>query len=290
MPPAIPDRELGIEDIVSWTMKLYRGRFTMFFGAFLAASLPGTILAAILLAPFLEYLNSYISSQTLVTYTNTPPFDYSMIPVIILVAIISGLILLFAGGFAIVASSSMMKGGEADVMTLLREAYSGFWRLLGASILLGIGMLIVFTVPMVIAFVFDYSWVMIGILLFFVTLVGLLYLSFRLSLYPVIVYLEDVGMVGSLRRSFDLLKGRVLKTLALMFVLALISSIPTVVAGQVAGFLGANLWYVSAVITFVATALAAPIEFIALTVYYYSMKAREAPPPVPSPPIILTPG
>ncbi len=289
MPPAIPDREIGIEDIVSSTMKLYRGRFTLFFGAFLAASLPGTILAAVTLAPFLEYLNSYVSSQTL-SYPSTPPFDYSMIPIIILVAILSGLLLLFATGFSIVASSTLMKGGEVDVATLLRETYNRFWRLLGTMILTGIGLMIVFFVPFVFMFAFGDSGIIIGILLFIVAFVGIFYLSFRLALFPTIVYLEDVGMVDSLRRSYDLLKGRVLNTFVLMLALGLISAIPTVVADQITGFLGTNLWYVSAVITFVATALGAPIEAIALTVYYYSMKAREAPPPVPSPPIILTPG
>jgi arginine exporter protein ArgO len=50
---------------------------------------------------------------------------------------------------------------------------------------------------------------MIAMLLFIVAFIGLVYLSLRLSLFPPIVYLEDVGVVGSLRRSFDLLKGHV---------------------------------------------------------------------------------
>jgi hypothetical protein len=112
LPPSIPERELGIEDIISLTMKLYMSRFTIFFGAFLAASLPGTILAAILLAPFLEYFNSYMSSQTLVTYPSIPPFDFTLIPIIILIAILSGLLLLFANGFTIVVSSFLMKGAK----------------------------------------------------------------------------------------------------------------------------------------------------------------------------------
>jgi hypothetical protein len=37
-------------------------------------------------------------------------------------------------------------------MTLLREAYSRFWRFLGTSILLGIGLMIMFFVPIVFMF------------------------------------------------------------------------------------------------------------------------------------------
>jgi hypothetical protein len=73
-----------------------------------------------------------------------------------------------------------------------------------------------------------------------------------------------------------------------MLVLGLISGIPTFVVGQVAGLLGSNLWYVGVVLSYVATALAAPIEPLGLTVYYYSMRARETPSPA-APPIFLTP-
>jgi membrane-anchored glycerophosphoryl diester phosphodiesterase (GDPDase) len=148
--------------------------------------------------------------------------------------------------------------------------------------------MIMVSVPFVM-FALGDSGIMIGILLFTVAIVGLFYLSLRLALVPPIVFLEDVGIVGSLRRSFDLLKGHILNTFVLILVLSLISAIPTVVAGQVAGLFGSNLWYMGVVLSYVATALAAPIEPLGLTVYYYSMRAREASSPVPAPPIFLTP-
>ena len=56
----LPQRELGVEDVVSWSLKIYRENFAVFFAAYAAAYLPGAIVGVIMLQPLLDYLNSYM--------------------------------------------------------------------------------------------------------------------------------------------------------------------------------------------------------------------------------------
>ncbi len=240
----------------------------------MAASLPSIALQIMVLTPLLDYMNSYVSNQVQVAYTSPLPFDANTISLGIILVILSGLAQLFVGGFAIVTSSTMMKGGELDSMALLRDAYGRFWSYLKATILFVLGISAIFVVPLVFMIIFGYEGILFGGLLLIVGIFAIFYLTIRLTLYSQAVYLEDVGTVESLGRSFDLLQDRIRTTFTLLIVVWIISMIPSVVAGQVTGYIGGQLWYVGALISLVATALAAPIQPIAFTVWYYSIKAR----------------
>jgi hypothetical protein len=90
--------------------------------------------------------------------------------------------------------------------------------------------------------------------------------------------LEGTGILGSLSRSRVLVSNRWLKTFGLLLLLGIIVGI---VNGVVA-VITAPLGVVSPLISGILTAFIIPIFAIAITLYYYSMKARTAPPPQPA--------
>jgi uncharacterized membrane-anchored protein len=100
------------------------------------------------------------------------------------------------------------------------------------------------------------------------------------SLVNQVILLEGTGIVGSFSRSRVLVSNRWLKTLVLMLVVGIIIAI---VNGVVA-IITTPFGIVSPLISGVLTAFITPILPIALTLYYYSMKARTQSPMPPPPP------
>ena len=282
----IPQRELSIEDVVSWTLKIYRDRFSLFFATFLAAYIPGMILGILVLQPILDYMNSYMTSQIQVAYSSPPLLDDNLIAISAVLILIAFLAMYFAQGFAIVTTSSVMKGGDLEPATLIRGAYGRYWGYLKTSILIYLGFFALVLIPALIIMLLGTGGILMGTILLAAAVVLIIYLDIRLSLYPQAFYLENVYATESLGRSYELLRGRVFLTLILQVVLWVVSLIPGVVVGQITGYFSGQLWFVGSALSLIGTALAAPIGPIALTVWYYSMRTRESPPPVPAPPTI----
>ena len=86
---------------------------------------------------------------------------------------------------------------------------------------------------------------------------------------------QDV--LGSLSRSRVLVSNRWLKTLGLFLVVSII----VVTVNGIVTLITAPFGMVSPLISGVLTAFITPIVPIALTLYYYSMRARTMPPPPP---------
>ena len=97
--------------------------------------------------------------------------------------------------------------------------------------------------------------------------------------YPALM-LEGTGVLGSLSRSRELVSNRWLKTFGLLLLLGIIVAILNGVFVLIASPFGV----VSPLISGILTALITPIFAIAITLYYYSMKARTLPLPPPPPP------
>jgi hypothetical protein len=163
---SLPERELGLDEVVSWTIKLYTSRFPLLYVPFLVASLPLMALEVLVLNPLLTNLNSYISNQYNVAYVNPIPFDSTMIAIGLVLGIIYFLLEIFVNGYAIVTTSALVKGGKTDAMSLLNEAYKKYWSYLAATILLGVGLVIVVLAPFSLLFLPGGSGVAVAILLF----------------------------------------------------------------------------------------------------------------------------
>jgi hypothetical protein len=161
-------------------------------------------------------------------------------------------------GITIKFTSDMLEKGQATLQTSFNFTLTKILSLLAASIITGI--------LIVLGFI---ALVIPGVILA---------LMFSL-VYPAIM-LEDTGVFGSLSRSRFLVSSRWLKTFGLLLLLGIIVAIINGVFVLIASPFG----IVSPLISGILTALITPIFPIAVTLYYYSMKARTLPPPPPPPP------
>jgi hypothetical protein len=290
---SLPDRELNIDEVISWSLKYYKNHFALLFAVFLAASIPMIIIEVLVFEPMLKQFNSYLQNYMNVVYTTTSLFDASMFLPLTVGVIIASLLEVFASCIAINASYTSIKNNEATPRTLIESTLNKYLKFLVASIALGLGFAAVMLVPILAAtllFATGAGGALLGVLIIIGTVVGSIYLAIRLSLYQQIVLIEELGIVDSAKRSLSLLKGRVLKMIGLSICIGLISMIPGVIMGQITAGLGVGLLAVSIVLSSIANALATPISSIALTVYYHSLRVERERPPPPAPPSILDGG
>jgi hypothetical protein len=158
-----------------------------------------------------------------------------------------------ATGITIKYTSDLLERGQANLQTSFNFTLTKVLFLLVASIIIGI-LVVLGLIALVIP----------GIIL-----------AIMFSLvYPVIM-LEGTGISESLSRSRVLVSNRWLKTFGLLLVIGIILGI----INGVIGLITAPLGVVSPIISDILTAFITPILAIAITLYYYSMKARIAPPP-----------
>ena len=110
----------------------------------------------------------------------------------------------------------------------------------------------------------------------FILIIPEIILAIMFSLAVPALMIENSGIIGSLGRSRELVGHRWLKTFATFLVLFIIVIAIEVVVGVISlAFGGASV-----VVSSALGAVAAPLVPIALTVYFYSNRARIAPPPV----------
>jgi len=108
-------------------------------------------------------------------------------------------------------------------------------------------------------------------------------LAIIFCLYLPVVITENAGAVGSLSRSIKLVNKRWLKTFAVFLVIIIVILFVLLVGWLITGATDPFGWLISAIIS----AIVQPLIPITMTVYYYSMWAREQvqkPPPLPPPP------
>jgi hypothetical protein len=101
--------------------------------------------------------------------------------------------------------------------------------------------------------------------------------------YPVIM-LEKTSIMGSLSISQALVKDRWSKTFGLLLLIGIIFAVVSGIGVLIASPFGVATGVFTPLIAGILTAIVAPIFPIAITIYYYSMKARTLPPPPPPPP------
>ncbi len=158
-------------------------------------------------------------------------------------------------GVAIKFTSDMLEKGQANLQTSFNFTLTKLLYLLAASIITGVLILLGFV-----------ALIIPGVIL-----------SLMFSLvYPVIM-LEGKGVMGSISRSRVLVSNRWLNAFVLMLLIGIIVGIANGVFVLVASPFGV----IGPLVSGVLTALITPIFAIAITLYYYSMKARALPPPPP---------
>ena len=251
-------RELSIGEILSQTFNLYSRNFVQYLIPFLVAGIV-TGLATIVVrsAIVIPEAPLHPTSQQLLAWF--PTFLTATVTSLFLFGIVSWITHSFTTGITTKFTSDLLERGQANLQTSFNFTLTKLLLLLAASIITGI--------LIVLGFV---ALVIPGIILA---------LMFSL-VYPVIM-LEGTGVLGSLSRSRVLVSNRWLKTLCLLILLGIIVSVVNGVAVLIAGPFGR---VVSPLISGILTAFVTPIFAIAITLYYYSMKARTMPTPPPKPP------
>ena len=249
-----PQSELSIGEILTQTFNLYSRNLAHYPIPFLAAGiLTGLVTIAVRSAIVIPAAPTNPTSQLLITWF--PTFITATLTSLFLSGIVSWIANSLTTGIAIKFTSDMLESGQANLQTSFHFSLTKILYLLAASIITGILMvlgLIALIIP--------------GIILALV-----------FSLVNPVIMLEGTGVLGSLDRSRVLVSKRWLKTFGLMLVLGIIVAI----ANMVAEVISAPLGTVSPLISGILTAFITPIFAIAITLYYYSMKARTAPPQPP---------
>ncbi len=246
--------ELSIGEILSQTFNLYSRNLLQYLIPFLAAGiLTGLVTVFVRLAVVIPAAPVHPTSQQLLTWF--PTFVISTLTSLSLSGIVGWITSSITAGVAIKFTSDMVEKGQANLQTSFNFTLTKLLSLLAASIITGVLILLGFV-----------ALIIPGVIL-----------SLMFSLvYPVIM-LEGTGVMGSISRSRVLVSNRWLNTFVLMLLIGLIVGIANGVFVLVASPFGV----IGPLIAGVLTALITPIFAIAITLYYYSMKARALPPPPP---------
>jgi hypothetical protein len=249
-------RELSIGEILSQTFHLYSRNFVQYLIPFLVAGIvTGLVTMVVRSAIVVPEAPLHPTSQQLLAWF--PTFLTATVTSIFLSGIVSWIASSITTGITIKFTSDMLQSGQANLQTSFNFTLPKLLSLLAASIITGI-LIVLGLIALVIP----------GVIL-----------SLMFSLvYPAIM-LEGTGVLGSLSRSRELVSNRWLKTFVLMLLIGIIVTIVNWIFVLIASLFGV----VSPLISGILTALITPIAAIAITLYYYSMKARTLPPPPPPP-------
>jgi hypothetical protein len=250
-------RELSIGEILSQTFNLYSRNFIQYIIPFVAAGiLTGLVTIAVRSAIVVPVAPVHPTSQQLLTWF--PTFLIATATSLFLSGIVSWIANSITTGITIKFTSDMLQRGQANLHASFNFTLTKLLPLLAVSIITGI-LVVLALVALIVPGV-------------------ILALMFSL-VYPAIM-LEDTGVLGSLSRSRELVSNRWLKTFGLLLLLGIIVAIVNGVFVLIASPFG----IVGPLISGILTALITPIFAIAITLYYYSMKARTLPIPPPPPP------
>jgi hypothetical protein len=244
-------RELSLGDVISKSFGLYRRDFLKYFLLFLVVDTVAGIAVALAVRGFnFATLPSNPTPEQLSSWWSSA---LGALAYFVLVIILTFVLTALADAVTIRMASDVIEGHGASFGSALKfgasKLISVFVLILLVSIIVGLGFILI--IP--------------GIIL-----------AIMFSLAVPALVIENVGIVGSLGRSRELVGHRWLKTFATFLVIfVVIIAIEIVVSVLSLAFGGASV-----VVSSALGAVAAPLVPIALTVYFYSNRARIAPLPV----------
>jgi ribosomal protein L40E len=258
-----PLRELDLGEILAQTFNLYFSNFFLFFVPFLVAGFItgawGKIVSSMF--PMPAQPEPTAPPDVLLSYL------FSLLGVLVatlfLSVLVSWIVDAVVGGMAVKVASDILERRSVDLSETLGFTVSRLPSLLGAGIVTGI-------------------LIVIGLICLIVP--GIILAIMFLLVVPTII-IERAGVFDSLSRSRRLVGGRWLKTFGLLLAVYIIIFVSGLIFGAVSSVFGHANWIVSSVLG----ALISPILPVAVTLYYYSMVAREQPSPPPPTPTTTLP-
>jgi len=241
--------ELGLGGVISKTFDLFRRDFVKYFLVFAVAEV--VIGMAALLAHHFVQLPTVPTNPSNLSWL--PGYLSAVFGLYLIIEVATLVVLPIAEGAAIKMAAEAIEGGPVAFGASVTFVLSKLVWLWVVSLIVG--------VIVVLGFV---ALIVPGVILA---------IMFCLAL-PALL-LENAGVVGSLNRSRELVSHRWGKTFATFLVLGLI----LVVVGVVVGAIGGAFGSAGPVVTDFLSAFYEPIVPIALTVFFFSNRARITPLP-----------
>lgn len=236
-----------MEENIRWTFNLYLGNFpTLFLPIFLASLATGAL--STVLATYTQSLQTLLTDSAIVDPIFVLINVGKLLAAAIIVGVVSSIVGTLASGTCVKCTSDIIEKGSASLEEAFGFTARKLIKLLVASFLVGV-------------------FVSIGSLLL---VLGIIF-SVMFALFMPVIINEDARIVNSLSRSKWLVSNRWLVT----FVLFLIIGMVTIFVSVVAFFVVSPFGIAGSLISSIIASFAAPIVPIAVTVYYYSMRARE---------------
>lgn len=282
-------RPLGIADILDETVEIYKSNFVLLVGIAAFLYVPYSLLTAGLQSP--QFSMEKMEPAQIIGFLLT-----------LLVAVVFYLIAapIVTGALTYGISERYLER-STSIGACYRRMLSGsvFLRFLGANTLVFLAGLGAFLVPgiligagvaLLVAGMGSGSMpIILGILLIVVGIPAMIipaYVILRLTLVAPAFVIEMRGAVGSLSRSWDLMKGNLLKALALLAIVSVVVSIiqgiiasPVAIAMGLGAARGSDPSYVLLVINTVLQAILstvlAPLTSIVVMLLYYDMRIRK---------------
>lgn len=258
----------AISELLDATFSLYRRNFQVLAGVAVLIVIPGLVISLISGS---YRANPFTVLQQVVSNTNNPAALQQLnqtqqnvvnSPLYPLSFLLEFLIIPFSVGALYQAAVTLAMGQPATIGSVLSATLRRYFALFGLIFLIGlvvVGGILIITIPVVI-------WVVI-----------------RWSVATPALFAEELGPARALRRSWQLVSGEWWRTLGILLVVGIMTSVIQSVLGFLFGGLAAVLpgldtdlhAALSTSATQLASAVVTPLLPIAVTLLYFDMRVRK---------------
>lgn len=295
-------RPRSIGELLDQSFRLYRKHFLTFIAILAVVQVPMQLLTQFLTAMLLGNVSDNLTSFT---DTGSSTFQSSsstltallvLYGVIITLSILSGLLQQLSQGALTAAVANSHLDKPVSFGDSYRQMFARIGPLLGV-IVLQLLIDLAFVVPFIVLFLTGAGMgafgsgdsgagggvVCLAFILFLVAMVGVVYVSVRLTAVTPVVIVEKLGPVDALRRSWGLVQNSWWRTIGLLLLLSLlgaaISAGPAFVASIVVTLIIKGdlilQQLISGAITTIVGLVYLPIQLIAITLYYFDLRVRK---------------
>ena len=288
-------RPMGLGEILDVAFTLYRKNFLLLIGIGAVINVP-VVLVQILAAVVTMPVDFNVFSRNPTSFSN-----YSGLAIFYLVLMVTGVIAAIANIFEFGAMAVAISEKYLGRTVTLRQAYGRtlrhWFRLIVASILLGlIALIFIAPIFLFLGVTFFSSTIdrqsasalaAIGSLCMCLGMIVLLpvwiYLMIRFSFYIQAIVLENLGSRAGLARSWRLVKNSFLRVFGILMMLGILVYILTMVPSTLIQFAVMALAPTSLTLTTVASSVSTvlvslliePIQIAVLTLLYYDLRIRK---------------
>lgn len=258
-------RPLSLSELLDETFRIYRKAFPLFIGIALAVSIP-TLLIVLALGVYAfsggQLFNTAEFQNDPSTFFRSAAFQ-SLIVAGLVLALVTLFLIPFSYGAPVRAAIDVALGHQPTFGSVVAAVLRRYFALWGAALLFGL-----------------------AILLLTFTVIGIpvaIWLYVRWRLYAPALMAENLGPGRALGRSAQLVDGRWWRTcgiLLLLFLLvailgAILGTLIQVVTSLIPGLTADARLAVNQVGSTLGSVVAAPIEYIALTLLYFDLRVRK---------------